>query len=65
MQKIQGLVEVPKIVKSSIIEEETGGRRSRGSGARTLRGLLRANKYLHEVTKSDFNLDHWIWKGTW
>jgi hypothetical protein len=32
VQRSRGLAEVPKIEKSSIVEEETGGRRSRGSG---------------------------------
>jgi hypothetical protein len=51
--------------KSSIVEEETGGRRSRGSGVGTSEGFPEENKGLHEVTKSDFIPDRWIWKETW
>jgi hypothetical protein len=40
--------------KSSIVEEKTGGRISRSSGAGTLEGLSEANKDLHEVTKRRF-----------
>jgi hypothetical protein len=39
VKRSRGLSEVPKTVKSSIVEEETGGRRSRGSGARTSEGF--------------------------
>jgi hypothetical protein len=50
----RGLAEVPKKDKSSIVNERTGGRRSRSLGAGALEGLLEANKDLHEVVKSDF-----------
>jgi hypothetical protein len=60
----QGLVPSPEAVKSSIVEEEAGGRILRGSGEGTLGGLPRENKDLCEVAKSDLNPDHWLWKGT-
>jgi hypothetical protein len=54
VQRIRGLVEVLKMEKSSIIKEETCGRRSRGSGGGTLEGFLEANEGLREVVGSDF-----------
>jgi hypothetical protein len=60
VQRSRGLVEVPKAEKSSIVEEKTGGRRSRSSGTGTSEGLSRENKDLREVAKSGFILDHWI-----
>jgi hypothetical protein len=65
VKRIRILFEVPKTVKSSIVEEETCGKIYRGSGARTSEGLPRENEYLHEVVKSNFNPDCWIWRGTW
>jgi hypothetical protein len=38
-QRSRGLVEVQKMEKSPIVKEETGGRRSRGSGEGTSEGL--------------------------
>jgi hypothetical protein len=63
VQRSRGLAKVPKTVKSSIIEEETGGRRSRG-WEQELGRFSRENKDLREVAKRDFNPDRWIWKGT-
>jgi hypothetical protein len=39
VQRSRGLSEVPKMEKSSIVEEETGGRISRSSGAGASEGL--------------------------
>jgi hypothetical protein len=52
-------------VKSSTIKEGIGERILRGLGARASKGFPRANKDICELTKSDLNLDHWIWRGTW
>jgi hypothetical protein len=54
VQRILGLDEVPRMEKSSIVNVETGGRRSRGSGEGTLKGLSEANEGLHKVVGSDF-----------
>jgi hypothetical protein len=54
VQRSRGLSEVPKMEKSSIVKEETGGRRSRGSGEGTSKVCREANKDLREVMKSDF-----------
>jgi hypothetical protein len=39
VQRSRGLAEVPKMKKLPMIKEETGGRRSRGLGEGTLKGL--------------------------
>jgi hypothetical protein len=54
VQGSQGLVKVPKKEKSSIVEENIGGRRSRSLGARDSKGFPEENKDLHEVVKRDF-----------
>jgi hypothetical protein len=66
-QVCKGVKEFPKSQRlwNRPSSNETGGRRSRGSGARTLGGLLRENKDLHEVMKSDLNPGRWVWKGKW
>jgi hypothetical protein len=60
VQRSRGLAEVPKLKKSSIVEEKTGGRQSRNSGIGNSKGSTRANKDLREVVKSGLILDHWI-----
>jgi hypothetical protein len=60
VQKSRILVKVPKIVKSSIVEKATGGRISRSSRTGASKGFSEGNKYIREVTKRDFILDHWI-----
>jgi hypothetical protein len=54
VQRSQGLAEVQKMEKLSIIKEETGGIISRRFGRRNFRRFAGANKDIHEVTKRDF-----------
>jgi hypothetical protein len=54
VQRNLGLVEVPKTEKSPIVEEKTGGRRSRISREGASKGFLEAKKDLREVAKGDF-----------
>jgi hypothetical protein len=49
---IRGLSKVPKIQKSSIVEEKTGDRISRSSGEGASKGLSREKKDLREVRRA-------------
>jgi hypothetical protein len=65
VQRSRGLAEVPKMEKSPIVKEETGGRRSRGSGEGTSEGLWEKTRIFVKSRRAISNPGHWIWKDTW
>jgi hypothetical protein len=65
VQRIRGLAEVLKMEKSSIVKEETGGRRSRGSGEGTSEGLREQTRIFVKSRRAISNPGRWIWKDVW